>query len=69
MIGYVTLGTNDLERAAKFYDGLLSALGARRVQVRQRSIAWGAKMKGHQGTGAMMKASMLDTSVISTATN
>ena len=28
MIGYVTLGTNDIERAAKFYDALLAELGA-----------------------------------------
>jgi predicted lactoylglutathione lyase len=30
MIGYVTLGTNDLERAVAFYDELLSLLGAGR---------------------------------------
>ena len=30
MIGYVTLGTNDLERAAKFYDELLAEIGAKR---------------------------------------
>jgi len=29
MIGYVTIGTNDLERGAKFYDELLSAIGAK----------------------------------------
>jgi catechol 2,3-dioxygenase-like lactoylglutathione lyase family enzyme len=29
MIGYVTLGTNDLERAAQFYDSLLSEIGAK----------------------------------------
>ena len=28
MIGYVTLGTNDLDRAAGFYDALLAELGA-----------------------------------------
>ncbi len=28
MIGYVTLGTNDLARAAKFYDELLAEIGA-----------------------------------------
>ena len=28
MIGYVTLGTNDLERAIAFYDELLGLLGA-----------------------------------------
>ena len=30
MIGYVTLGTNDLQRAVGFYDALLSDLGATR---------------------------------------
>jgi catechol 2,3-dioxygenase-like lactoylglutathione lyase family enzyme len=27
MIGYVTLGTNDLTRAAAFYDALLTEIG------------------------------------------
>ena len=31
MIGYVTLGTNDLERALAFYDELLGAIGATRL--------------------------------------
>lgn len=31
MIGYVTLGTNDLERARTFYDTLLAELGAKRL--------------------------------------
>jgi predicted lactoylglutathione lyase len=31
MIGYVTLGTNDLDRAVAFYDELLAVIGARRV--------------------------------------
>lgn len=31
MIGYVTLGTNDLERARAFYDELLGSLCAKRV--------------------------------------
>jgi catechol 2,3-dioxygenase-like lactoylglutathione lyase family enzyme len=31
MIGYVTLGTNDLKRAVAFYDQLLPVLGAARV--------------------------------------
>jgi catechol 2,3-dioxygenase-like lactoylglutathione lyase family enzyme len=33
MIGYVTLGTNDLPRAAAFYDALLAEVGARRLIV------------------------------------
>jgi catechol 2,3-dioxygenase-like lactoylglutathione lyase family enzyme len=31
MIGYITLGTNDLARARGFYDGLLALLGAKRM--------------------------------------
>jgi catechol 2,3-dioxygenase-like lactoylglutathione lyase family enzyme len=36
MIGYVTLGTNDLARAEKFYDALLAELGAKRVMANDR---------------------------------
>ena len=40
MIGYVTLGTNDLEKAAKFYDELLAVLGAKRFMEMDSFIAW-----------------------------
>jgi predicted lactoylglutathione lyase len=40
MIGYVTLGTNDLQRAAKFYDDLLGSIGAKRFMEMERFIAW-----------------------------
>ena len=40
MIGYVTLGTNDLQRAAKFYDELLGELGAKRAMEMESFIAW-----------------------------
>ncbi len=40
MIGYVTLGTNDLERAAKFYDALLDVLNAKRMMEEPTFIAW-----------------------------
>jgi catechol 2,3-dioxygenase-like lactoylglutathione lyase family enzyme len=40
MIGYVTLGTNDLPRAAKFYDSLLGELGAKRFMEFDSFIAW-----------------------------
>jgi predicted lactoylglutathione lyase len=42
MIGYVTLGTNNLPRAAKFYDALLGAIGAKRMMESERFIAWSA---------------------------
>lgn len=42
MIGYATLGTNDLPRAAEFYDRLAAALGGKRVFENERGIGWGA---------------------------
>lgn len=42
MIGYITLGTNNLERAASFYDALLTEFGAQRVmEEAERYIVWG----------------------------
>jgi predicted lactoylglutathione lyase len=43
MIGYVTLGTKDLSRAAAFYDALLSELGAKRTMDFESFILWGNK--------------------------
>ncbi len=42
MIGYVTLGTNDLERAAKFYDAIAKEMGVGRMMDFDSFIAWGA---------------------------
>jgi catechol 2,3-dioxygenase-like lactoylglutathione lyase family enzyme len=41
MIGYVTLGTRDLERAAVFYDALAAELGTPRMFTTDKTIAWG----------------------------
>jgi len=40
MIGYVTLGTNKFDEAAKFYDELLGTLGAGRFMEADTFIAW-----------------------------
>lgn len=40
MIGYVLLGTNDIGRAAAFYDALLGVIGAGRFMESERFIAW-----------------------------
>ena len=40
MIGYTTLGTNDLKRAAAFYDALLAELGAKRAMEMETFVAW-----------------------------
>jgi catechol 2,3-dioxygenase-like lactoylglutathione lyase family enzyme len=40
MIGYVTLGSNDVPRAAAFYDELLKLLGARRFMEDENFVAW-----------------------------
>ena len=44
MIGYVTLGTNDLDKAAAFYDELFAVIGAGRILNTDRFIAWGTSM-------------------------
>ncbi len=41
MIGYITLGANDLNKSALFYDELLSLVGATRVMEMDTFIAWG----------------------------
>ncbi len=43
MIGYVTLGTNDFEKAASFYDDLLGEIGATRLMEMETFIAWATK--------------------------
>ena len=41
MIGYVTLGTNNLDRAVAFYDELLALLGAKRFMGEEgHFVAW-----------------------------
>jgi catechol 2,3-dioxygenase-like lactoylglutathione lyase family enzyme len=42
MIGYVTLGTNDLPRAAAFYDAIAAHFGVGRMMDTDTFIAWGA---------------------------
>ena len=44
MIGYVTLGTNDLERACAFYDQLFALIGRGRLMEEGVFVAWGADM-------------------------
>ena len=46
MIGYVTLGTNDLKRAAKFYDELLGVMGGKRAMEMETFIAWAGASGG-----------------------
>jgi len=45
MIGYIVLGTNDLPRAATFYDALLGEIGlTRQMDFGERGYAWGKNM-------------------------
>jgi catechol 2,3-dioxygenase-like lactoylglutathione lyase family enzyme len=40
MIGYVTIGTNDLERAKTFYDALLGEVGGKRAMDLGKFVLW-----------------------------
>lgn len=48
MIGYVTLGTNDLARGAVFYDTIGKEMGVGRMMEEETFIAWG-EMGGAPG--------------------
>jgi catechol 2,3-dioxygenase-like lactoylglutathione lyase family enzyme len=43
MIGYVTLGTNNLSRAVAYYDALLADVGAKRMMETEQFVAWSVK--------------------------
>ncbi len=49
MIGYATIGSNDLERAKAFYDAVLQPLGGQRAFASDR-------MQGYAGAGGAMLA-------------
>lgn len=51
MIGYATVGTNDLPRAAAFYDALAPHFGVGRMMEFDSFIAWG-QMGGAPGIAA-----------------
>ena len=40
-IGFVMVGTNDLEKSSKFYDAILAHLGMKRVTITERYIGYG----------------------------
>ena len=41
MIGYITLGTSDLARGAKFYDAIAKEMDTPRMMEMETFIAWG----------------------------
>jgi catechol 2,3-dioxygenase-like lactoylglutathione lyase family enzyme len=45
MIGYATVGTNDLPRATAFYEKVFAPLGVKRAFENERTVAW------HTGSG------------------
>jgi predicted lactoylglutathione lyase len=53
MIAYITLGTNNLEQAASFYDALLAEFGAKRYIETNRGISW--SVSPDQTSLALMK--------------
>lgn len=45
MIGYTTLGANDLPALSKFYDDLLAVCGASRIMDMGEFILWGTSLE------------------------
>ena len=72
MIGYVTLGSNDIARAAEYYDALLGELGAKRFMESENFVAWATDMgkpsisviKPHDGNEATVGNGMMVAIVV-----
>ena len=43
MLGYITIGTNDLPRATAFYDALLAELAAQRAWATEEGVCWSTR--------------------------
>jgi len=43
MIGYVTIGTNDMARSIAFYDAVLAEIGLQRFDTSEKSAYWGKR--------------------------
>lgn len=77
MIGYITLGTNNITKAAEFYDAIFEELGARKVHNYDRFVSWAVEgsdiffaiMTPYNqepasfGNGSMIAIKVLDESV------
>ncbi|MFK7828906.1 MAG: VOC family protein [Congregibacter sp.] len=46
MIGYITVGTNDLPRATAFYDALFAEVGGKRMMELDTFVAWTSDTPG-----------------------
>lgn len=46
MIAYTTIGTNDLARAAAFFDAVLDVIGGKRMMEEEQFVAWGTSGDG-----------------------
>lgn len=46
MIGYLTIGTNDVPRAAAYYDALLAEVGGKRMMSDDNFVAWTSDTPG-----------------------
>lgn len=53
MIGYVTLGTNDTEKAWAFYDTLFAEIGGKRFMEGEGFVAWMGPDPEAAGVGVM----------------
>lgn len=72
MVGYTTLGTNDLPRATAFFDALLGEFGAKPLMKNERMVMYGKsfgngilaickpfdKQKASTGNGVMVALNM-----------
>tara|TARA_B110000014_G_scaffold201276_1_gene150910 strand:- start:507 stop:893 length:387 start_codon:yes stop_codon:yes gene_type:complete len=48
VVGFVMVGTNDLEKSSKFYDNILIHLGLTKVTITERYIGYGHSSDEHE---------------------
>jgi catechol 2,3-dioxygenase-like lactoylglutathione lyase family enzyme len=53
MIGYVTLGTNDIQRAVRYYEQLLTVFEVKRGFDTERFVMWYPTKPGRPGLGVI----------------
>lgn len=53
MLGYVLVGTNDLSRAAEFYDQVLDLIGGKRSMEMDNFVAWQGAVEHGAGFGVI----------------
>jgi len=68
VIGFVMVGTNDLEKSSKFYDAILVHLGLKKVAITERYIGYGLGSDDNQVKFYITKPHNKETATVGNGT-